>query len=246
MSYIKFENVSKSYKSGTTDYAVIKNVSFDIEESRFTVILGPSGAGKTTLLNLIAGFESPTDGKIIVAGEEVIKPGPKRAVVFQSPNLFPWKSAIKNIQCGLDHKKYNKIATMKITRAILEEVGLKNYEKNFPHELSGGMQQRIGIARALIMMPDVLLMDEPFSALDPKIRGEMQDLIVEIWMKHKITIVFITHSVEEALKIGTDILITSRGKLTHFIKNELVQPRKSTDESFFTVKNQIEMILAKG
>ena len=244
MSYIKLHNVSKTYTTRNINRDVLRGINIELEESRFYIILGPSGSGKTTILNLIAGFEKPSSGKIIVAGESVVKPGPNRSVVFQSPNLFPWKTAIKNVQCGLDHKAYKKKSAINIAEKILDEVGLENAHYHFPHELSGGMQQRVGIARALVMMPDVLLMDEPFSALDPRVRNDMQELIIKIWQKYKVTIIFITHSIEEALNIGTDIIISNEGRVTHLISNELDYPRDKNNQKFIDKKNHIDNIMS--
>lgn len=243
MGYIKFINVSKSYATGNTTNRILTNTSLSLKECSFSVIVGPSGTGKTTILNMLAGFDWPTKGELVVAGYNVNKPSPKRAVVFQSPTIFPWKNVFDNIICGLDHKKLSKRTRIKLGEKILDEVGLSEFKKHFPHEISGGMQQRVGIARAMIMMPDVLLMDEPFSALDQKTRDDMQDLIVDIWKNHKLTILFVTHALDEAIKISTNILIVKNGNI-ELLENILPHPRLCDMSNFMALKNEISSKIA--
>ncbi|MBU2761540.1 ABC transporter ATP-binding protein [Acidithiobacillus thiooxidans] len=239
IDYITFRNVSKQFNSGNNINQILKSSSLKLNEGSFSVVVGPSGTGKTTLLNMIAGFDKPTSGEILIAGNKIIKPSPKHSVVFQSPTLFPWKTILGNIFCALDHKKLPKKTKLSLCDQILDEVGLSNYKKHYPHELSGGMQQRVGIARALIMLPDILLMDEPFSALDHKTREDMQDLVINIWLKHGLTILFVTHSIEEAVKISTDVLILKNGSV-EVIKNNVNHPRAHDDNDLMKLKYDIE------
>ena len=209
MNVIEGKGLYKAYfnKKGDEARIVLKDVSFDIEENEFVCIIGPSGCGKTTILNLIAGFEKPLRGTVKYRGEEVIAPGPERAVVFQEFSLFPWIDVQKNVEFSLDDKKYSAEEKTAIAKKYIDLVGLSEFADQRPNLLSGGMKQRVAIARTLAGEPDVLLMDEPFSSLDEQTKKHLDEEILEIWKKDRRTVIFITHSIDEALLLATRIIL---------------------------------------
>jgi NitT/TauT family transport system ATP-binding protein len=195
---LAIERLSRTYAAGPAGRHVlaVDDVSLTVGEGEFLCLLGPSGCGKSTLLNLLAGFVSPTHGTVRFAGEPVTGPGPERAVVFQDAALFPWLNARRNVEFGLRHlPRKERRGT---AEAMLAQVGLADFAHAHPHELPGGMRQRVAIARALALKPKVLLMDEPFGALDANTREHLQDELLRLWEAYRITVVFVTHNVQEA------------------------------------------------
>ena len=189
---------------------VLDGISIDIMQGEIIVLLGPSGCGKSTLLNIMAGFERPDQGRVLCQGQLVQCPSPERGVIFQSAVLFPWLSVQENIAYGLTLKKYRDQEKEAVCQHLIQLVGLDGFEEYYPHQLSGGMQQRTSLARVLALKPRVLLMDEPFAALDALSRLKMQQLLLSIWETMHTTIVFVTHDVEEALILADKIYVMSK------------------------------------
>lgn len=208
-SKILAEHIDKIYISGKKSTKAIEDVSIDIQDNDFVCIVGPSGCGKSTLLRMLAGLDFPSAGNIIIDDRKVTGPGPDRGMVFQTYTLFPWMTVEDNIKFGLKLKKLPKDEQQEIADRYLDIIGLKKFAKSYPKELSGGMKQRVAIARALANKPEVLLMDEPFGALDPHTKSMMQLLMREIWEKEHPTVVFITHDIDEAVFLADKIYVMS-------------------------------------
>ena len=230
---ISIDQVSKTFKASYGSVLALDNISLQIKPGEFICFVGPSGCGKTTLLNMVAGLEHPSAGQINQDGEPITEPGSNRVVIFQEAALFPWLSVIQNVEFGLvgrmDAKKRREIA-----RSLLHLVHLGKFEHAYPHQLSGGMKSRVAIARALALNPSVLLMDEPFAALDAQTRGLLHEEIQEIWMKTKQTIIFVTHNVREAVYLGDRVLIFSArpGKIKAEVNILELRPRNYEDPSW--------------
>jgi NitT/TauT family transport system ATP-binding protein len=219
-SNIRFENIGKTFivtrpASGkepqTQVFTALKDINLTVKAGEFMVLVGPSGSGKSTLLELLAGLAKPSSGKILIDGELVTGPALDRGVVFQQYALFPWRTALQNVEFGLEAKNVAKTQRRDIARHFLAMVGLNGFENHHPHELSGGMKQRVAIARSLAYDPSVLLMDEPFAALDAQTREILQGELLRIWEKSGKTIIFITHGIDEAVYLGQRVaVLTSR------------------------------------
>ena len=240
---ISVKNVSKDFydeKTGTR-FRAVDNVNLEINEEEFICLLGPSGCGKSTLVFMMAGLVKPSDGEILVDGKVVNGPGPDRGVLFQQLGLFPWRTAAGNIRFGLEVMKLDKREMEVRVLEYLKMVGLTKFENSYPHELSGGMQQRVAIARLLAHEPGVLLMDEPFGALDAQTRILMGEELVKIWQETKKTIVFVTHSVEEAIYLGSKVVVmtSSPGKIKSIIRIDLKRPRDYADQEFNTIRGKM-------
>lgn len=229
-------NLSKSYRLGERGSAglqVLSNVSFEVGEEEVVCILGPSGCGKTTLLKIIAGLLPADSGDIRVNGETVVSPGPDKAMVFQNFALLPWLSVVSNVAIGLEAAGASKQERVERAHALVHQVGLKGFENSYPGELSGGMQQRVGLARALVVDPKVLLMDEPFGALDAQTRRVMQEDLIALHEKQAKPTVVVTHDMEEAVRLGDRVvLLTARpGRIDEIIDITLPRPRPENIES---------------
>ncbi len=214
-SKIEFVSVSKTFavKSGRSSerFSALDNVSLSVKPGEFMVLVGPSGCGKSTLLDLLGGLTRPSSGQILLDGANIVGPGLDRGIVFQQYALFPWRTALENVEFGLEAKKVAQAERRDIARNHLDLVGLSGFEHRFPHELSGGMKQRVAIARSLAYDPEVLLMDEPFAALDAQTRETLQAELLRIWEKSRTTILFITHGIDEAVYLGQRVAVmTSR------------------------------------
>ncbi|MDR1462713.1 MAG: ABC transporter ATP-binding protein [Azoarcus sp.] len=208
---LKLQNVRKTFYSRhkEEDFIAVNNVSLEVNSGEFMVIVGPSGCGKSTLLDLLAGLSKPTGGQILLDGRPIEGPSLDRGVVFQQYALFPWLTAQGNIEFGLEAKGVSPAERRETARHFLDLVGLSGFGKHHPHELSGGMKQRVAIARSLAYEPDVLLMDEPFAALDAQTRETLQDELLRIWKSSGKTVVFITHGIDEAVYLGQRVAVMS-------------------------------------
>jgi len=244
---IEMINVSKVFKedTGQSEVVAIDNVNLKIMENHFFVIIGPSGCGKSTLLHLIAGFERPNQGQILLDNKVVNGPGPDRGVVFQEFALYPWRTVLGNVMFGLEIQKMPKKVARERAMHYIRMVGLDRFKNAYPHTLSGGMKQRVAIARSLAYNPEVLLMDEPFGSLDAQTRKIMQEELIRIWQKDKKTVVFVTHSVIEAVFLADRIMImTARpGRIKGVIDVDLPRPRDYTAPEFLAVRKEVLKLL---
>jgi NitT/TauT family transport system ATP-binding protein len=241
---IELRGVWKEFTKGERSVLAVEGVDLAVRPKEFTVLLGPSGCGKSTLLNLVAGFELPTRGEIVANGRTVTAPGPERAVVFQEPALFPWLSVYENVVFGPKTQGHPPAEYRPRAEKILEQVGLAGFGAHYPAELSGGMKQRVGIARVLAMEPPVLLMDEPFGSLDAQTRTLMQELLLGVWERHHQTVLFITHDIEEALLLADTVCVmTARpGRIKRRITVPLARPRPievTTSPEFNALKREV-------
>jgi NitT/TauT family transport system ATP-binding protein len=235
MSHIEVRNVSLAYDTPAGRVVGVEGASFDIAQSEFLCLVGPSGCGKTTLLNIIAGFLAPTAGEIRIAGKPVTGHGTDRGIVFQDfAQLFPWRTALGNVTFGLEMKGVGKAEREAIAREQLKLVKLEKFVQSYPHHLSGGMQQRVAIARALAYNPSVLLMDEPFAALDALTRDDMQRLLAEVWRETKKTVVYVTHNVAEAVYLADRVVVMSPhpGTVKAEVPIRLTRPRDPLSVEF--------------
>ena len=219
----------------------MQDVSLRIAPGRFVCLLGPSGCGKSTLLNMAAGFLRPSTGRILVDGAPVTAPGADRGVVFQEYALFPWYTVLENVALGPRSKRLPRAEQQTLAERYLVMVGLHEHRHKFPKELSGGMRQRAAIARTLANQPPIILMDEPFGALDAQTREALQDQLLEIWAGTQTTIVFVTHSINEAVFLADEIAILAAhpGRLVHVVSNDLPRPRSRTGADVVAVERQI-------
>lgn len=246
MSYIYIENVTKEFQRDGVEFKALDNINLNIEQGEFVCFLGPSGCGKSTLLNILAGFEKESEGSVLIENKKIDSPRKDRLVIFQDYGLLPWRNVEKNVRLGIEDSKYSKEEKKARTDEYIKLVGLEKFKNHYPRELSGGMQQRVSIARALVSKPNILFMDEPLGALDPITRSKLQDDILKIWKKEKMTIIFVTHDVEEAIYLGTKIVIMSPnpGRVREIIDNRT--ERKRNDADFYLMKDKILHILEKN
>ncbi|MEM2934021.1 MAG: ABC transporter ATP-binding protein [Methanocellales archaeon] len=240
---LEFRNVTKKFDN----FTALENISFTVPDKAFICILGPSGCGKTTLLRLSAGLDKPTSGEILLDGKKIEGPSPERGVVFQEYALFPWRTVRKNIEFGLEVKGLAKEERKRIVDKYLEIVQLAKFANAYPHELSGGMKQRVAIARALANEPKILLMDEPFGALDAQTRNQLQEELLAIWEKEKETVLFITHNVDEAVFLAEKIVLltASPGRIKEILDVNIPRPRKRTDFEVNRLRDRILRSLAE-
>lgn len=249
---LKIEGVSKIYKTKNKELVTLRDINLDIQDGEFVCILGPSGCGKSTLLNIIAGFEKPTSGRVLLDGKEIQGAGPDRAVVFQEHALFPWLKVIDNVEFGMKIEGVPKEERRERALKYLEMVHLTNFKDSYIHELSGGMRQRVAIARALALDSKVILMDEAFCSLDSQTRALLQTEIQKIWWQTKKTIFFITHDVEEAVLLANRVIVMSVNPagIKKEFKIQLARPRKvdSYDVTYTTsqiikeLKEEVEKV----
>lgn len=246
--------MNKFLGKGSQDYAALSPIDLTVDPNTFVTIIGPSGCGKSTLLNIIAGLDRPTTGEVIINGQVVTKPGPDRGIVFQNYALMPWMTVEGNIRFAVETVQPNalKADVDQVVQTHVDLVGLRGAEKKHPHELSGGMKQRVGIARALAIDPQILLMDEPFGALDALTRGFLQDEVERIWESRRKTVILITHSIEEALLLSDKIVMMGRGpnaRIAQVLDVPFPRPRhrESLDQqpAYHALKTAMEVHLSK-
>ncbi len=228
--HIQIQDLTISYGKGKNHFVAVDRISLDIHPGQFVCLIGPSGCGKSTVLNTIAGFVQPTDGTVEVDGQIVQKPGGDRGMVFQNPSLFPWKTVLGNVAHGPRMAGKSKAQAHRLAKEFLEMVGLANFANSYPATLSGGMQQRVAIARALVNYPHVLLMDEPFGALDAQMRILMQENLLKLWEAFKATVVFVTHDIDEAVFLGDRVVIMGANPGRVLADLPVVLPRPRTPE----------------
>lgn len=247
-SLIKIENMSLVYGQDEKSTLALKDINLEINRGEFVCVLGPSGCGKSTLLKIIAGYLKPTSGQCLMQGEKITGPDWHRGVIFQSPTLYPWMSVKENVEFGPKMRGLPKDKIKKIRKYFLDEVNLSGFGDQYTFELSGGMKQRVALARVLANYPQVVLMDEPFGALDALTRDNMQNLIRDIWAENNTTIFFITHDVDEALSLATRVVVLSKrpGKILNIFDVDFTKrifKKESKDviyqEDYFEVKNEI-------
>ena len=242
------KNLKVVYENDGRTLTALKDFSIKVKENQFVCLLGPTGCGKTTALNAIAGFIKHIKGEILLNGKKITKPTKDMGVVFQHNVLFPWKTIKDNIALGPKLNDTSKREIEKITNYYLQLIGLKKYANYYPEELSGGMKQRVELARVLANNPEIILMDEPFGALDAQTRAKSQEQLVRIYNKHKKTIIFVTHDIDEALLLSDNVIIMTKrhGKIIKLIKNNLQRPRSyklTTDTNYIKLKKKIIKLL---
>ena len=244
MTKLKIDNVVKEYVGNKGKTVALNGVSLDIKENEFICVVGPSGCGKSTLLNIIAGLLEPTSGAVYLDGKKIEGTGVERGVVFQGYALFPWRTVLKNVMFGLEMKRMPKDQAEQIARKYIKSVGLEGFEHAYPKELSGGMRQRVAIARAYAADPEVLLLDEPFGALDAQTRVQLQSELLNTWEHEQKTCFFITHDVDEAIILAQRVIIMSArpGRIKRIVDIDIPYPRTQatkTDPRFLELKTQI-------
>ena len=245
MKTLSLRNLQKTYFDpyAGSQVTAVQDVSLDVEQGEFVSVVGPSGCGKTTILNMVAGFIPYSGGEILLDGVAVQGPGPDRGVVFQSFALFPWKTVLENVGFGPKMRGVPKAERDRIAYEYLELAGLSHAADRYPNELSGGMQQRVGVVRALANNPAVLLMDEPFASVDAQTRMTLQEELTRIWQERRPTVIFITHDVAEAVFLANRVVVLSKGRVLDQIAVELPRPRVwdhlMQDETFKGLSAQV-------
>lgn len=238
---IRIQRVTKEYQAKGGSMVAIDNISMDITDHEFLCLVGPSGCGKSTLLRMISGLEPISKGEVLIDGKPIEGTSPKVGFVFQEYTLFPWRTVQKNVEFGLEIKNVPPAEREKTAAKYIDMVGLSSFRDSYPHQLSGGMKQRCAIARTLAVGPEILLMDEPFGALDAQTRNILQEQLLEIWQKEKIKVIFVTHSVDEAVFLADKVAImTARpGRIKEIVDISLPRPRTRTDPEVNKVRDAI-------
>jgi len=245
---LSLRNLQKTFETKDGPHLAFERTSLDVHRREFICIIGPSGCGKSTLIRIVAGLEDSSAGEILVDGHPVSGPGPDRGMVFQGYTLFPWRTVRQNVMFGLEMRGKSGANADVEARQWLDMVGLSKFESSYPHQLSGGMKQRVAIARALANEPRILLMDEPFGALDAMTRCKMQNYVMQIWRKVELTVLFITHDLEEACYLADRIVVmgTNPGRVVEVIENPIPRPRTSEhllSQEFLAVKRRLDELI---
>ncbi len=240
-NHLQVDHVTRNFKLDTGTLTALADVSLDVAKGEFVTIVGASGCGKSTLLRLLAGLDVTSAGTVRHAGEVVAEPSLDRGIVFQEPRLFPWLTVEQNVALGLLNSKLPKARKAELVNEHLELVGLVGFGGAYPHQLSGGMAQRAGIARGLVSRPNVLLLDEPFGALDAITKARLQDELQEIWAKENVTMVLVTHDVEEAVYLGDRVVVMSPrpGRIREIVPVKLARPRRRTSSESVAVRDRV-------
>lgn len=243
-SVIQCKDICKTFSTKQTSLEVLRNFNLDVKENEFVVLLGPGQCGKTTLMNIIAGLEPATAGEVLFQGETVTKPNPSIGMVYQTTGLFPWFTVMKNVDFGPRMKHMPKKERLQKAQHFIDLVGLTGFENSYPIKLSGGMRQRVGIARAYCNDPAVLLMDEPFGHLDAQTRYSMQDAIQNIWSQEKRTVIFVTNNIEEAVFLADRVILLTNcpTNVKREIKIDLPRPRDYVSKEFLAIREEISQI----
>ena len=241
MAILSVKDLNKCFKVQDRIFQALTNINLEVGEGEFLILVGPSGCGKSTLLNILAGLEKPDSGEVLISGQRVTNPGPDRALVFQDGALFPWLTVRRNVEFALRQKGFPKSEFPDRANRVLQLVGLSKFSDSDLHTLSGGMRQRVAIARALAVEPDVLLMDEPFSALDAITREELYVELQELWQERGATIVFVTHNVREAVTLGQRVILLAAdpGRIQAEFPVEILRPRHIDDVDVARTAQQI-------
>jgi ABC-type nitrate/sulfonate/bicarbonate transport system ATPase subunit len=240
---IMIRGVSKVFARRGSDLEVLHDVSLSVKAGEFVCLLGPSGCGKSTLLNMVGGFDRPTSGSVEIDGQAVLGPDPKRVFVFQEYGIFPWASVWDNVALGLRNRPKDEVA--RITQHYVELVGLAGFEKSFPSELSGGMRQRVAVARALAVSPDVVFMDEPLGALDSLTRLAMRSELLRLWQSEGMTILFVTHDVDESIQLADRVVVMSPrpGRIAEIVPVDMPHTRDVGSPEYGRIKNRLYELL---
>src|SRR5882724_1529895 len=243
--FIECVDVGKIYPGKTESVEALRGIDFTCDAGEFVCLLGRSGCGKSTLLQMIAGLETPTSGQIAVAGRALDGPSPDAAIVFQDHGLFPWMTVQKNVEFNMKARGTPAAERRERARQFIDMTSLTGFEERYPHELSGGMRQRVGIARALTTGPKALLMDEPFGALDAQTRAKLQDELLRIWEQQRTTVLFVTHSIDEAVLLADRILVFSPrpGRIAADIKVDLPRPRATESTAFADLARELRVLI---
>ncbi len=233
-SKVAVQSVSKTFESDRQRVTALTEVSFSITQGEFVCIVGPSGCGKTTLFRIIAGLEAPTTGAVSIDGNQIDGPGTDRGMVFQNYGLFPWRTVRANVRFGLEQQELSDNARQTRVQDMLSLVGLEEFADAYPKELSGGMKQRVGIARALAVRPEILLADEPFGSVDAQTRDNLHEELLDIWTETQKTILFVTHDIEEAVTLSDRVIVMSAnpGRIQEIVSVDISRPRSRSDVAF--------------
>jgi NitT/TauT family transport system ATP-binding protein len=242
---VQIKGVHKVFKTDISEVVALKDINLEINNGEFICLLGPSGCGKSTLLNAIAGFSLPTAGQLIANGKEVSSPGPDRAMVFQEYALFPWMTVAQNVAFGLEIQKLPKGVIQDKVNVLLDKLHLQDFRDRFPKDLSGGMRQRVAIARVLALDSPMMLMDEPFGALDALTRRTLQDELLRIWLEFKKTIIFVTHSIQESIYLADRVVVMTYrpGSVKRIVPVELPRPRDMNLPSFVSLQKELTQMV---
>lgn len=242
---VRVDGVGKRFESRRQTVQALEDVEFGVDEGSFVTIVGPSGCGKTTLFRIIAGLERPTTGTVLLDGRPISGPGPERSMVFQEYGLFPWRTVRGNVAYGLEEQGMPADKRECRVEEMIDLVGLTGFEDAYPRELSGGMKQRVGIARALAVDPEVLLMDEPFGSVDAQTKEMLHSELLDIWAATEKTVLFVTHDVEEAVTLADDVVVMAAdpGRVQEIVSVDLDRPRDRTDPEFAAYLEEIRRMI---